>query len=148
MLEDVVDDDLLGLVRVHTGVRVHVDDGILEPDQWDAQGSLQRLTGQQKALLEDGVKHFSPDRPTECIIRRWSRTLLAAMLNYWAHLHMDVHAQQQIKSSGVRTASCSEATVCIYDCCSAETITYTKGANWGQINNRVSLEYGTEWIKR
>lgn len=43
VLEDVVDDDLLGLVRVHSGERVHVDDSVLEADQREAQRSLQSL---------------------------------------------------------------------------------------------------------
>lgn len=43
MLEDVVDDDLLRLVRVHPGERVHVDDSILKSDQREPQGAFQGL---------------------------------------------------------------------------------------------------------
>lgn len=46
MLEDVVDDDLLRLVRVHPGERVHVDDGILESNQGEPQRALQGLRAQ------------------------------------------------------------------------------------------------------
>lgn len=43
VFEDVVDDDLLGLVRVYSGEGVHVNDCILEADQRKAKGSLQSL---------------------------------------------------------------------------------------------------------
>lgn len=43
MLEDVVDDDLLGFIGVHSGERVHVDDGILKANQRKAQGAFQDL---------------------------------------------------------------------------------------------------------
>lgn len=44
MLEDVIDDDLLGLIRVHPGERVHVNDGVFKPHQREAQGAFQSLT--------------------------------------------------------------------------------------------------------
>lgn len=43
MLEDVVDDDLLRLVRVHPGERVHVDDSIFKANQRKPQGAFQGL---------------------------------------------------------------------------------------------------------
>ena len=44
MLEDVVDDDLLGFVGVHSGERVHVDDGVFKANQREAQGAFQSLS--------------------------------------------------------------------------------------------------------
>ncbi len=40
VFEDVIDDDLLGLVGVHSGERVHVDDSIFKPNQRKAQGAF------------------------------------------------------------------------------------------------------------
>lgn len=45
VLEDVVDEDLLGLVGMHSGERVHVDDSVLKANQWKAQGAFQSLQG-------------------------------------------------------------------------------------------------------
>lgn len=47
MLEDVVDDDLLRLVRVHPGERVHVDDSIFKSNERKAQGAFQGLDAQE-----------------------------------------------------------------------------------------------------
>ena len=43
VLEDVIDDDLLGLVGVHSSERVHVDDCVFKTDQWEAQRTFQCL---------------------------------------------------------------------------------------------------------
>lgn len=43
MLEDVIDDDLLGLIGVHSSERVHVDDRIFKTDQRNSQSSFQSL---------------------------------------------------------------------------------------------------------
>lgn len=43
VLENIVDDDLLGFVGVHSGERVHVDDSVLKADQRKAQSSFQSL---------------------------------------------------------------------------------------------------------
>lgn len=43
MLEDVVEDDLLRLVGVHPGERVHVDHGVFKSNQREPQGSFQGL---------------------------------------------------------------------------------------------------------
>ena len=45
VLEDVVQDDVLGLVGVHPGEGVHVDHRVLEAYQRDPQGALQGLVG-------------------------------------------------------------------------------------------------------
>lgn len=43
VLEDVVDDNFLGLIGVHSGKRVHVDDSVFKPNQREAQGAFQSL---------------------------------------------------------------------------------------------------------
>jgi len=43
VLEDVVEEDLLRLVGVHSGERVHVDDRVLKAHQREAQSPLQGL---------------------------------------------------------------------------------------------------------
>lgn len=43
VLQDVVDDDLLSLVGVHSSERVHVDDSILKTNQRTTQSSFQSL---------------------------------------------------------------------------------------------------------
>ena len=45
VLEDVVQDDVLGLVGVHPGEGVHVDHCVLEAHQRDPQDALQSLRG-------------------------------------------------------------------------------------------------------
>lgn len=48
VLEDVVDDDLLRLVGVHSGERVHVDDSVLKANQRKAQGAFQNLQNRKE----------------------------------------------------------------------------------------------------
>lgn len=43
VFEDVIDDDLLRLIRVHSGEGVHVDDRVLESNQRKPQGAFQGL---------------------------------------------------------------------------------------------------------
>lgn len=43
VLEDVIDDDLLGLIWVHSSERVHVDDSVFKANQRKAQGAFQSL---------------------------------------------------------------------------------------------------------
>lgn len=47
MFEDVIDDDLLGLVGVHSGEWVHVDDSIFKSNQRKSQGAFQSLWRQK-----------------------------------------------------------------------------------------------------
>lgn len=47
VLEDVVEDDLLRLVRVHPGERVHVDDSVFKSNQRKSQGSFQGLNAEK-----------------------------------------------------------------------------------------------------
>jgi hypothetical protein len=58
VLEDVVDDDLLCLVRVDPGEGVHVDHCILEPYQRDTQGSLEGLQRAQSTFRTSTRKLF------------------------------------------------------------------------------------------
>lgn len=46
VLEDVIDDDLLGLVGVDSCKRVHVDDCVLKADQGEPQGAFKSLSNQ------------------------------------------------------------------------------------------------------
>lgn len=43
VFENVVDDDLLGLVGVYSGERIHVNDCVFKPNQRKAQGAFQSL---------------------------------------------------------------------------------------------------------
>lgn len=43
VLQDVIEDDLLGLIGVHSGERVHIDDSILKADQRKTQGAFKSL---------------------------------------------------------------------------------------------------------
>ena len=53
VLEDVINDDLLGLVGVHPGEGVHVDHGVLKADEREAQCSLQSLRGEDNIRSDD-----------------------------------------------------------------------------------------------
>ena len=55
VLEDVVQDDVLGLVGVHPGEGVHVDHRVLEAYQRDPQGALQGLVGGGETTHTQGV---------------------------------------------------------------------------------------------
>lgn len=43
MLHDVINDDLLGLIRVYPSKWVHVDDSIFKANEWNAQCALESL---------------------------------------------------------------------------------------------------------
>lgn len=45
MLEDVIDDELLGLIGVHPSERVQIDHSIFKPNEWESQGAFQGLVG-------------------------------------------------------------------------------------------------------
>lgn len=53
MLEDVADDDLLRLVRVHPGERVHVDHSIFKSNERKSQGSFQGLNAETQKKIQD-----------------------------------------------------------------------------------------------
>lgn len=43
VFEDVVDDDLLRLIGMYSGERIHVNDCVFKPNQRKAQGAFQSL---------------------------------------------------------------------------------------------------------
>ena len=44
VLEDVIEDDFLGLVGVHAREGIHVDHGVLKADEWNSQGAFESLS--------------------------------------------------------------------------------------------------------
>lgn len=43
VLEDVIDDELLGLIGVHPSEGVQIDHSIFKPNQWESQSAFQGL---------------------------------------------------------------------------------------------------------
>lgn len=73
VLEDVVDDDLLRLVGVDSGKRVHVDDRVLEADQREAQGAFKSLDRKKPDIKTTSLNqnHFK----TEIILKFFGSNL-------------------------------------------------------------------------
>lgn len=59
MLEDVIDDELLGLIGVHPSEGVQIDHSIFKPNQWESQGAFQGLGGEERQLQTSTSGWFS-----------------------------------------------------------------------------------------
>ena len=55
VLEDVIEDDFLGLVGVHACEGIHVDHGVLKADEWNSQGAFESLSVKDKENSIDSL---------------------------------------------------------------------------------------------
>lgn len=48
MFEDIIDDELLGLIGMYPGEWIQINHSVLKPNQWKSQGTFQGLVREER----------------------------------------------------------------------------------------------------